>query len=710
MFIPTLVLLLALSLHVCCPAAAQQLAENLTITSVQGSESSGCVNTGLVALNCSRSFTLRLTVVRIVELPLPAYSFVLEVDNYTQAFYYNAFAAAATATSIAFPVSEPVSRLLSGALLSVSLQDLRNRSAVVSSPVTGGFSFAAAQVPEVTGVSGCQPTDDPLLTRRCLPEVDVLTLRGAGFTQLPVRVPCLLTRPGQGGFSFSMSLQYGPLLLLNDSTLLLPVSEVRHLTSLHYDGGLVTLFFVVSGYKTGWSWTMAHLPVPVIDSYTVLGFQPVLVNNVSTFPHCLPGVSLISLYGQWLYWTSITVGGALCDNSKGPNGHYNSEPDQVVCRLPNFASSLTGGLYDVVFNSTQGAVLTLPGIVGFTSQPSIVSVSACWSDGTYITDSPPLRCLAGETVTVYGRRFLSAGLTLTNVTLLLRSAAPVLLLCLNLTVVSDSALSCVLPPTSAAGMSAWDLHTVWGGNYTSNRLAPTIYDYAYAPRILSVSGCGQSSSLSTGLALTGCQQGDVITVSGINLAAVAVNIRSTASASTGYSSFYCAPLTVLSNETATCQLPTAPEFPSLLWSAQYNLSMLQPGHATWPPVASNYFIVSFAPPCSPYCSSSASPSSVSLFSSSSSFSTGGGGGGASSTSSSGSTVAVVASVLSVLALLGLVAAGWWLWRQRVRRGDGKEADASWSSGDSADETTTSAAWQNFNPAANSTADIELTDG
>ena len=707
-------LLLALVVLSFSPAVALQPGEDLTITSVQGSGS--CSNTGLVALNCTSPFTLTLTVVNITGLPLSAYSFYLEIDFLT--FWYDPAVSNTTSSSIVFAVSTRQFQLVTGLLLNLSLVDVRDYSAVVRTPQpTPGFSLAYVPLPQVLSVSGCQPTGNPLFTSNCIPEMDVLTLQGSGFTGLS-SVSCTLSQPGYGYGSSTITLyvEGGALVLVNDSVLLMPLTELRFLSQAqHFDGRILSMLFRFnSRYQTNqWNITMAYLPPPAISSYSVYGVQPVLVSNVTTFPNCVPGVNAITLYGQFLFWTNITVGGAVCNNRISSNTAWINQPTQVGCTLPIVEPDLLGAMYDVVFNGTQGTVLTLPGIIGFTAQPSIASVAPCWSDGGYFTwNIQTARCLPGETLTVYGRHFLAPGFILTNVTIdSWSSSAGPLSFCTNLSVISDSALTCVLPAEgSGEAMDAAYLQTTWNGNYSTNQLTASIFDFPTAPRILSVSGCGQSSDLSSGLSLSGCQPAAVITLSGFNLAATSAlfDVFSLSSSSTGFTSFYCAPLSVLSNETATCSLPDASEDVSLLYYTPYRVLMVQRGSG-WPPVSSNYFSISLAPAASsassPSSTPSLAPSSTPFPTSSSASASGGGGGG----SGSSATVPAVASVLSVVAVLLLVGAGCWLWRRRVQRGASKDAGASWTSGDSSE--TIAGGWQSFGSAgADSSAGIELTDG
>lgn len=378
--------------------------------------------------------------------------------------------------------------------------------------------------------------------------------------------------------------------------------------------------------------------------------------NNATLLSCIPGVTRLYVYGQWLYQTMVTVGGAECvQQGSGDAAWYR------ICVLPIIEPAVPDLLYDLVVRSDKGQVV-VAGVIGFIDKPSISALSQCWSDGGFMGLPPGSlsRCSAGEVITVTGRLFTQTNLTLTRVTLLTTYQPIINFTCLTPHIVNDSALTCVLPYSNLTNVlgSLLSLTVEWSGGWITNSLARYVYDYADAPRVLSVSGCGnQTSGVSTGLALSHCQPGNAITLVGTQLNVTGggiVNAWTTPRYWSAYS--YCSDLQVQSSNVVVCQLPTLDEAPELLLYPDLTAVLIERRDDRLY-FASNCFTISFAQP-----SSSSSSTGLSI--------------PRDSDTANGDRTALIASlttVLTVALLTGVSVALWWRLKRPKRASEDWEA-------------------------------------
>ena len=679
---------------------------NLTILSASGDGT--CVNTGGLALNCSFPFTLTLQV-QYLTLPVPAYTIYIRASN-VYVSYFDPANNNATSTSIEFTInSDPMS--FAPTINSVSITDQRNSSNVVRWPATPAFAPAPYPLPVVASVTGCAGNPAPLVTTGCYPDVDTLTLIGAGFLSMgyfSIVTNAYIPEGGQRSACCFTTASSG-ITVYNDTVMTLTLADSFGFLFIaeHFIGIPVSIWFRWNnGYSTDkFNITMALLPAPVILSYYAPGVAAVQVNNVTTYPQCLPGVSQFSITGQWLYNGTLTIGPTQCNTAL----YGGSTGSRVTCNLPVIEPVVNGTMYNVVFSNPVGNV-TLPNVIGFTLAPVLNGIVSCWSDGGRYTfnGNPLARCSAGQTLYIYGRGFVAGGYSLLNVTFD-SPTQQTTVQCINPAVANDTSLYCTLP---AVGNNTWligqslSIQTLWSSGYASNRLGWYIYDYLNAPRIYSVIGCNQTSTLASGLSLTNCAQGDRLTLTGINFNFTTVSqwmIVSGTPYSSWSGSWYCTYITLLSNTTLTCELPTAAEFPYIDWTVPYSVVLTPTTYSLGYGVSSNQFFVTFATPAGSSSSSSSSampppPRSVSSSSSAGSIN----GGSESSSSASTAVKAAVSTVLTVVVVLAIAVAVWWCWRSRAKARSGSSVD---------EDSSTFSPWRSWHPMSGTsrTGELEMGD-
>ena len=703
----SLCLVFLLSLSLCfvllpSPSLAQDLtAEDLTIVAASGDGT--CVNTGLVALNCTLPFTLTLTVVNFLyPQSIPIYSIILSLSVDTTRSASTRFDASsfnASSTSLPFYLGFGPLTFPQAAVVSVSLRDTRNGSILgdVNSPQPyAAFSLMSYPQPYVSSVSGCQYNPNPLLTLNCQMDVDTLTVTGGNFAQLSSFL--VYTDSNVTGFRGTQLSPSSAGVTLNDTVITLSLSDSFGylITAAHYRGLIVSIYLSWGGGRSAtFNITLLPPPMPIVSSLSVGNQKAVIVGNMSTYPFCVPGIDSMIVYGKWLYDVNVSVGSYPCTTN------MYSTAVSYQCLLPIIEPYVSGAMYDVTVQNEQ-AVIVLPAAIGFTSQPSLAAVSICWQLNYFAVNGNPLsRCMAGDTLTITGRRFMQQSTALVNVTFItqpspISGGSPFTFACLTPTILSDTSIACVLPSINRTGIFGQPLTigTAWSDGYSSNQLATRyIYDWPYAPRIASVEGCGMSSDLTSGLSLHDCQQGETITLRGTNF-----DIAGSWQAQSIYNgrpSWYCASLAVLSNDTITCQLATEAEYSVAVYGLPYTL-FLRPINPPGYGFASNTFNVSFAPSGS---------------SSSSSSSSGAADGGSEGSSARSMTVAIVASVLGALAVIAVLAGGWYYYYRTgcPQTGPPTRRSTDEAEVENADRATGGSRWGRLFPSssADSAAEVEL---
>ena len=299
---------------------------------------------------------------------------------------------------------------------------------------------------------------------------------------------------------------------------------------------------------------------PVVNNITsTTGCQSVSAFVVN---ECYPGSGIIVFSGSGLLWpVSVTVGGLPC-----PAYSFAVAGGYFSCSLPAPPNYLPGQYFDVVL--MQGRVnvtqLSFPAAVAFSARPSLSSVTSqyCPLDWT-VSYSKTLLCPPGAVLTVVGAFFnpdpqLSVLISLPPYTFV--TSPPIA--CTNVTVLSSSTLTCVLPTISNASVQlAFQSYVnrlqVWeNATSYSDVLSVSLYSGPHVPALSSVSGCQGSDPSTHGV--FGCVTGASITLigSGFNQTwfprgAFGVSIYEMEAGQ----SYPCQNVRLVSDSLITCQLP-----------------------------------------------------------------------------------------------------------------------------------------------------------
>ena len=220
----------------------------------------------------------------------------------------------------------------------------------------------------------------------------------------------------------------------------------------------------------------------MVTRFQVLGANRTFTSNGSiiTYTDCIPGDSQLNIEGRSLFDVSVTVGGIAYNFGPFTYAYTN----QLQCNLDDGDVLTSDTFYDVVVATDEGQV-TISQAVAFTSQPTLVRVLPCWDDGGFYPrfGSPVPRCMAGDTLTIIGRRLVRSELQLTSASFRTFYAPPTPYLnCSTPTITSDTVLMCVMPPNTDVDcvMRTASLTSLWGG-YAGNAFNTYPYDYLDAP-------------------------------------------------------------------------------------------------------------------------------------------------------------------------------------------------------------------------------------
>ena len=559
------------------PLTLAQPISNITSASGNGT----CVNSPMtnssllfMPLNCTIPFTLTINV-DYIAYPIPPYQVNLNGPLYVR--YDVDFGATNgdSSSSISFLITADPFTLPMGVPLSFSLSDSRTTAfRTLNSPL---FSLLPYPMPYITSVTGCQPAATPssMFTTLCYAETDVLTLTGQGFE--PIASFYLLASSDKGVISkTALSPPTWGATIVNDSLMLLALTDTSFLLlAEHYDGRVISLALTwASGLTTGaFNVTFAAVPPPQATSWSV-NLATIITNNATwgtyTYTDVRPGVSTIQVYGRWMSNLTMSVGGVQV-RPYYIQGNSNS----FVAPLVEPYSSQP---YNATFFNLQGQSV-VSSLITFAYAASVASVVPCWDDGgfTYSWRYQILHCQTNDTLTILGSRFLVA------------PAPPVItfkdivggsyaLPCGKPTIVSDGVMTCIIqkPPSNWLGtVLTWNANFPTGAGFPNGQIAYP-FDSDTAPRILAMTGCGgQTSRLADGLSLSGCHQGELLSLTGRNFNKSAWTgvsaTRATRDAQTVTNNFYCVNVTVMSDSLVTCALPNTDDWPTMQQYLQYSL-------------------------------------------------------------------------------------------------------------------------------------------
>ena len=501
-------------------------------------------------------------------------------------------------------------------------------------------------VPVLTGITGC--TDTSNTTINCMPANTTLTLIGANFSKLRPFYTIFSIRVISTGISFGLGQS---LTLLDDSHWLLNLANIY--SSMFPLNLYATSVAIAVGYGSDYtnsaSFSLALLPPPQISAITGINCLSSRAQigslTVINSTDCYPSFSLLSITGAYLYTVPITVGGWPCLVNQ-----YNRDPtiaqgNLVVC-LPTLDNSYTAGtLMDVTLNRT--VLVTAPAVVSFNSLPTIISLSAadCPGDATGWNTYTNLKCAAGATITINGWNFLTDPVSTAALIIQLWDRThSTFIQCLQLVIVNTENVTCVLPlpPDNSdafeqfyfSGTASTSIVLFYNQSFQSNVFPAGIYQSLNAPTVNSVTGCTSTSPPST--AITGCQVGNILTLTGSNFI-----VGSDVQYGTVWS---CEQVNVVSWNQLTCVIK---EMGSLSTGQAYPVVVTV--HINGTLLASNAFFLSFA--------ASPPPSS--------------------SSNSLNATTTAIAVVVVIFAVSISAGTGVYIWWRRVRRHNRSGAGKNW---------------------------------
>ena len=422
-----------------------------------------------------------------------------------------------------------------------------------------GVTFAPFTPPVLTGVTGCPDSSaDGLSTSSCLPDRDVLTVTGSGFSMWN-NTDMYVELAGYRSWVF-----WGQkLIVLSDSSFTLTMDDAFAYLLAEHDFGGPSLPLGLSDRYTGESVAgsgtlsvqFAPLPPPSVTGVRIAG-SPTLSGascawtNASqlALTNCTIGVSGLTFTGNYLYGLSFSVGGLPMTvdylNPVSARSAYMHMPYSASAFQPNTP-------YDLVISNGNGLNLTYAGYVSFTAAINIAYIDDCRDVGT--EDSVgAVNCLPGDTLSVAVNN-APAGQPAFTVTIVAAGLANST--CADPQYSPAGKLTCTLPPRAVASTN-WDaLLLQWADG--SSAWVPGrffVYDDIDAARITAVTGCGAVGSAN--LTLTQCGGGEVLTLTGQRF--LTYNYSTATLEAPPYYYNHRAPCNnwqVLNDTTAECQLP-----------------------------------------------------------------------------------------------------------------------------------------------------------
>jgi hypothetical protein len=539
------VLLLAL---LCCGGAAQSIVKV-----------SGCTDVGAVTVNCTFPAILHLTVSNYTFKESTILNLGLGVVVGSSTVYTYGLTLDANDPSNSTVVATINSRGYQPAIMAllIKLVLINNRDGL-STPPFAGVEFAYEPPPTLTSISGCQ--DGPGGTFNCVPDQTVLTIRGENFKWLQI------------GAAASVCIESKcsviPLTVVNSSYVAFPLSEryVLLVEPQHYGGGVLSLYFdfyvqTSHYYTNALNISIAPLPLPVVQSWSSIGLrgcEPSDSGLLPNFTSCIPFHSVLVLDGQYMSAAVVTVAGLPCLVQP-----YQDRGSLIV-RLPvfPFVPLLP---YDLVVTNPTGSWVGT-GAITFTAAPAVYAITKGedFSRTEYYA-SPGGFNQQNSTIVVYGVNFYA------DPTLQVRLApystvglfGEFNMTCDEPTWINSTAISCHLPVLNAtAGPKFWGLLSKLTVTFNSSQvvtpqLVVTVYDYPTAPQVQSVTGC---RSAVTALQLSGCANGAVLTLTGLNFGVW--NATDRYIQSRDYPAFRCAVLPGGSPTLMRCALD--PDYPIVI--------------------------------------------------------------------------------------------------------------------------------------------------
>ena len=471
-----------------------------------------------------------------------------------------------------------------------------------------GVSFAYVPPPTLTAISGCAKSD-AAGTYGCMPDVDVLTIRGSGLSWLS------LGRNTAATLEDIKTGIYLPLTYVNDSYMLFPLSQSYETLVLpvHYSGATLQLGFqsytyiaapndedYFEHYNTNTlPISFVPLPPPNVTSIYVSNCNNTDNSNQPAYFDCLPGVSGVGLVGSYMYELTVLLAGVPCVATS-------ALPTRFQCTLPLIDSYTPGQQYPISIYNDAGNI-TQKATVSYTAQPTIATLVPC-SDHADAVLAASAYCQPGSQLTIVGSRFPindpTVQVTLTSRASPMGGGSAVTVFCLSAAVQDSSTVVCTLPLLNSsiaaafAGQSATVRVLFNSGSVATNTFSRVVYDYANAPVVTAASASdGSCSATNSPLTLASCQSSAVFTITGSGFVSgeyLSVQANSPVSNNAYY---YINTCEIVSNTTTTivCTMPvielvTAAD--AVVAGYQYTWFVLQYVNGTR--LTSNRFRVTYA--------------------------------------------------------------------------------------------------------------------
>ena len=389
----------------------------------------------------------------------------------------------------------------------------------VSSPAFYGFAMTHTDMPYLTGVYGCDDSNNAAgtFTRNCQPDSTVLTVVGLHFSVIPT-MPATAISVSLGGKRTMAGAR-----VVNDTVMTIALSAfyARVVLPDHYSSQPLPLIVQCGWYSTNSVNVslVSPIPPPQVTAINNL-FNPASGGcqgrNVTTglaMLGCVPGVSSLLITGHYFYQPmQAFVGGQPCAITT-----FSST--QMSCTLPVIPNYIPGRLYDLVLNDSvyadDGDVGIVPQAVSFVGGAVLVSALPC-APGCGIAVSA--KCQAGQVLTIQGVGFTTdpaAYMTLTNP----RSGWSGN--CSRLVEVDQYTYACTLPalPADEAAVQPAQMSVaLTSQGKTSSPLLVMAYDSATPISISAIQGCGQTvlAGADGSLSISNCYPTDWLTMTGQN--------------------------------------------------------------------------------------------------------------------------------------------------------------------------------------------------
>ena len=385
-------------------------------------------------------------------------------------------------------------------------------------------SLAKPIVERISGCLGSGPSTSYCLTG------NTITLHGRNFTDQLRDSPIfyLDVTPYQNVTRGSSDLWTSTVTVLDDSTAtvawLVQINIWRPLIRYVFDYGRRPVpIWLHEQPEHNVSISFADFSPAEVDSIT--GCER--VDGAFNRTRCLPGTSTLLLRGSWLANPTAVEVGPFSDGSWLPckpitYDDFSSNVWGVL--LPGMPLAVENGSYSIrVSRPNTPAIVWPEPFYVVAGQPIISSFAPCWDSAQpwwgYNTQDYlqlyPTKCQPGQLLTILGNFFRKPDPSFTPTVRFSLNVRGEWFVCVNVTVVNSTAVTCVLPPAPHSNFDAsyfWELTLGPGYAFQSTWITP--YDWPDAPRIRSAQCVSKQPSAlgESGLVVDGCRGGGVLSM------------------------------------------------------------------------------------------------------------------------------------------------------------------------------------------------------